>query len=580
MRLTRSDIAGFFRELRRRKVFRVAIGYGAAAWVTIEVSETLLPVLGAPDSAFPLVVALVALGFPIAMVLAWAFDITPEGVQRTPDVTPTPGPRRAAPPDACSIAALPFIDRSPDGHHQYLADGITEEIINGLARVKGYRVVGRTSAFAFRGREADARTIGDALGVACLVEGSMSVQGRRMRLHVQMVDTADGYASWSETFDRSIDDIFDLQEDIARSIVGALEGRARTGAGESEVSAAEPPSAVAQDGHLIDRSTASFEAYDLYLRGRVHWSERSPASLRRAIDFFRAALDEDPAFAHAHAGLADCYAVLLDYGLVAPADSLETAGHHAAEALRLAPELAEAHGSTAIVAQIEWRWDDSERGFERALELNPGYAVAHHRYALLLAWQSRFDEARDAIARGLRTDPLSPAIAAAIGWIHYFARDYDAAIRAERDALERFPGLGLARISLGLAQLASGEVDAAIESFRAVLDRLPDAHTADGSSLRSLLAHALARTGCTDDAERLIAILESGQPYASAYYRALPFIGLGRPDAALDRLEQAVDERCPQLIYIGTEPIVDPLRADPRFQRVLAAVGLPARTHA
>lgn len=551
MQIDRTAIARFFGELRRRKVIRVGIAYAAAAWVVIEVSETILPVLGAPERALPVVIALAAIGFPIALVLAWVFDITPGGVQRTLDLVPAPRP---VPIDPFGIAALPIVDRSPGADHQYLADGITDEIINGLARLPGWRVVARTSAFAFRNREGDARAIGGALGVASLIEGGLQVAGDRMRLNVQLIDVERGFASWSETFDRRLDDIFQVQEDIAQRIVTEL--------GKRSGSAMEEGSA------RIDRSTASVEAYTLYLRGRTHWSERTPVSLNRAADFFRAALEVDPDYAHAHAGLSDCYAVRLDYGVLPPAEALGPAHDHAARALALAPELAEAHGSAAFVAQLQWRWQESEDGFRRALELNPGYAVAHHRLALLLAWHGRFDEARVAIAEGQRTDPLSPAIAATVGFIHYYSRDFDAAAIACRDALQRFPDALIARIALGLVHLARHAPQEALNELQAVVQAAPRS-----TSNRSLLAHAFARSGRSEEATRLLAELESGPEYFSPYYAALPRVALGQKAEALDRLEAAMGERVPQLAYAAVDPILDPLRNEARFQRILQDVG-------
>lgn len=594
-------IAGFTGELKRRHVFRVALVYGAMGWVVIQVSNALLPALRLPDWSESLVAALLILSFPIALALAWAFDLTASGIQpadtprRTAD-GPRPGPwptsgtagpagpstrggrveaRSGSPPAAGradgrrSIVALPFVDRSPEGGYQFLGDGITEELINGLARVDGLRVVSRTSAFAVRDVGADVREIGSRLGGTYVVEGSLRVSDDRLRITVQLVDVCDGFAAWSGTFDRKVEDLFILQEEIARSIVEALRAQWVV---PGDGGALRPR----DNAPLFRSSTTSLRAYTLYLRGRVHWNERTPSSLQAAIHYFQRAVAADAQFAHAHAGLADCYAILLDYGLISPAEGLAHARAAADRAVALAPELAESHTSSALLRQLEWQWSAAEKEFRAALALDPGHAPASHRLALLLAWTGRTEESRGEIDRARRLDPLSPVIAASRGWIEYYAGDHDAAIRILQEALELHPAAAAPRIPLALARLQAGQPAAAVADLKRALEV-----TGETGSTTALLAFALAHAGRPADARRLHdALVERARRrYTSPYYLAVVLLGLRRESDALTELERGVAERCAQLVYLPMEPLFAPLRGRPEFLRVLDRIGMPPAGH-
>jgi TolB-like protein/tetratricopeptide (TPR) repeat protein len=551
-------LGGFTAELRRRHVVRVGAVYCAVGWILAEVSTTVFPALGIPDWFVSLVVVLLIMGLPLALGLAWAFDLTPAGVQRTPKRAAAerlPAAALQSPTDhgVPAILVLPFVDRSVGADHQYLGDGITEELINSLARVTGVRVVSRTSAFALRAAALDLREVGTRLGVSHVVEGSVGLADDRMRLTVQLVAVGDGYAVWSRTFDRALDDVFCVQEEVAGAIVHALAPALLDWSGDA--APGEPA------GRSVD-----FETYALYLRGRQQWNGRTPASLRSALDYFERAIRRDGSYAPAHAGAADCWAILVDYGIVPPADGLPPARDAAARALRLDPRLADAHASVALVSQLEWRWTEAESGFRDALERNPGYVTARQRLALLLAWQGRFDEARIELRQARQADPLAPVIAASEAWVEYCAGHHDDAIRIARQLLADEPGSVQALAPLALALAATGRAADAVAALRTVAD-LPE-------PLLGIHAYALGRAGLHDEARALIDQL--GDPgrthYVPPYALARAWAGLGRDDRAMDELMRAFEERTPQLVYLATDAAFDAIRSDERVRGISAAL--------
>jgi TolB-like protein/tetratricopeptide (TPR) repeat protein len=562
-------LGSFGAELRRRHVIRVALAYCAVGWAVAEVSSTLAPALDMPAWSVSLVVMLLVLGFPVALVLAWAFDLTPAGVKRTPALPSLPLRDPSSPP---AILALPFVDRSVGADHQYLGDGITEELINSLARVPLLRVVSRTSAFALRSAATDLREIGARLGVSHVVEGSVGVASGRIRLTVQLVSVSNGYAIWSRTFERPLDNVFSVQEEIAGALVSALQPTLL------DTTAAPQPEQEAPADRPVD-----FTTYALYLRGRQQWNERTPASLRRALDFFTQATEQDPLYARAHAGIADCWAILVDHGITAPEEGLPAARQAAAAALRLAPGLPEPHASSALIAQLEWRQSDAEAGFRAALDLCPGYVPARHRLALLLAWQGRFAEARVEIRRALHSDPLSTVTAASAGWIEYFAGNHEDAIAIERRLLRDDPDAAPALVPLALALTAADRAAEAVAVLRPGSESAAASAAArrigaadGGSPLLGVLAYVLGRAGLREEAAALIDQLAGAAAHVSPYVMARAWLGMDQHDRALRELQRAYVERAPQLVYLATDPAFEPVRADPTVQRILSATGGPS----
>jgi TolB-like protein len=564
-------------ELKRRHVLRVAVAYSVAGWVVVEVSSAVFPALYVPDWVLSGMTALVIVGLPVALVLAWIFDITPHGVERTPP----PGAVRggAAVPDAepwrdgvlaslppvlpalSSVAALPLADLSPDGQYRFLADGITEELIHGLARLKGLKVVARTSAFAFRDASMGAREIGALLGVRFLVEGGVRVAESRIRITVQLVSAEEGYAVWSGSYDHGFRDLILVQEEVGRALVTAL----RPYLGGETVSREEIPTVP----------TSDVDAYTLYLRGRARWNERTEPALREAIRCFGEAVALDPGFAQAHAGIADTWAILTDYGLVAPSEGLPPARAAAERAIQLAPELAEAQTARGLVCQLEGDWEEGESALRWALELSPGYVAARHRLALLEAWTGRHELARHTLAGALELDPLSPPLRTSAGWVEYYDRRYGEAIRLLAAVLAAHPGYDAARIPLVLARAQMmGKPPQGEEDPLEALERQAHSGDAPGSAV-AVLVYALGRAGRRIQADGWFEALRAraSRGYVSPYYLALAELGVGRPDRALAELRRGAEEGAPQLIYLGAEPAFDPLRGRTVFQSILQAVG-------
>jgi TolB-like protein/tetratricopeptide (TPR) repeat protein len=572
--LGRTAAGTFLGELRRRHVTRVAVTYLAVGWIVVQASSALVPALGIPGWILSLVTLLTILGFPLAMVLAWAVEITPEGLRFTDPALPTARahPVPTAAPSLRAIAALPFADRSPDGGFQFLGDGITEELISALARTDGIQVVGRSSAFAFRDEATDVREVGRRLGVGAVVEGSLRVSGSRLRVTAQLVDAGTGYALWSTTRNGTLEDIMVFQEEIALAIAGALGAHLFPEARPDDPSS--PPSVHQMSsaaGPSLHASTRDVEAYQLYLKGRVHWNERTASSLATALRYFRRATKRDPSYARAHAGEADALALRMEYGLLSPQEGLEPARAAVERALRWGAALPESHVAAGLVHQVGWQWSDAEAAFRTALSLDPGHSTAHHRLALLLAWRGEEKEGWSEWKEARRLDPLAPGVAATEGWLRYYQGDGRGAVDAHRRVLEDHPELDAARMGLALALLGEDLTAEAVEAltFGREAGAGDPAHTA-------LLALALARAGRRHEARHLVRILDrrATEGYVSPFHRALPLLALDGSEAALAELENAAAAQAPQLAYLAVDPVFDPLRSLSRFQRLVEATGL------
>lgn len=455
-----------------------------------------------------------------------------------------------------SVAVLPLADVSPSGDNEYFSDGLTEEIINVLSTADELQVAARTSTFAFRDRGLDVREVGEQLGVRTVLEGSVRKAGDRLRITLRLVDVESGYELWGQTYDRGLGDVFEVQAEIAREVLGALRG---------ELAGAPQP---------IRSSTADPEAYNLYLRGRYHWYRRTPADFQKAIGYFEQAVARDPAYALAYTGLADAYILLgaYDYGVLPPREAYPRARAALARALELDPASAEAHaGLGDVLLTYDWDWQGAEREFRRALELNPGYAPAHHWYALDLMVLGRPGEALAAIRRARELEPLSLVMTTGMARILYFARDYPASVAEYRRALEMDSTFVTARLGLGLALLQDGKPEEAIGEYRAALRLLGVPHPA----AVALLAHAQARHNQQEEARAALAQLmaRSEDHYLPPEYVALVHLGLGDREQTLTWLERAYQNRSGSLAFIGIEPLLDPLRGDPRFQALQRRVG-------
>src|SRR5712691_975549 len=455
-----------------------------------------------------------------------------------------------------TIAVLPFVNSSPDPDNEYLSDGITDELINALTRVSGLRVASRTSVFALKGKPQDVRATGALLGVSAILEGTVRKAGDRLRITARLTATDDGRHLWSERYDRELHDVFAIQDEIAGTIVSTLRTTLL-----AEVADPTPR-----------RYTESVTAYGLYLKGRYCWNKRSAEGVREAIDYFEQAIAADPKYALAYAGLGDAYALQVDYRGVPVTEGLTRARAYARQALALDETIAEAHTSLGWVLFIyDWDWEAGVRAFRRAVELNPGYATAHQWYSFALTSLGRMDEALLEGHTALELDPASVSIRRSLGFLYYYARRYDTALEHLRRAIAMNPTSQENYRLLGLTLAQSGVYDQAERAVREAVS-IPE----ETAYAAAALGYVLARRGERGEAETILHELEARArtEYVSPVAVHMVYVGLGERDQAFAWLERAFDERRGWLAYLKVEPMLDPLRTDPRFAALVRRMRL------
>jgi serine/threonine-protein kinase len=499
----------------------------------------------APDDRFPSAAA-----FADALAEASA-SITsgPHGPVARPAVTAS---------DDLPIAVLPFANLSADKDTEYFSDGMTEEIINALSQVPGLRVVARTSAFAFKGKDVDVREIARRLNVRALVEGSVRKAGDRIRITAQLVNAADGYHLWSNTYDRTLADVFAMQDELARSIAGTLQRRV----------------GHKGSGSLVGRPTDSIAAYTVYLRGQFAWNQRSAEGYRTAIAEFQRAVELDPTFALPHAGMAYCHAMLgLDeIGVVPPLEAMPKAQAAAERALELDPLLPQAHGARAVVAFLyDWDWALAESEFMRAASLGPDTTNPNNWHAMYLSLMGRDQEAMEVITRAQALDPLSLINQLTMGRCHYLARRYDTAIPLYLSCLDLEPRFQMAYSALARAYIAKGmfgDALAELERGMSLLGRRP--------ILVTYLGWAYAGLGRPSDAFAVLDELRAAAAhrYVPETYQAQILQALGELDEAFAIYDRAYEQRSGWLVFLPGDPLWDVLRPDPRFRELLKKMRL------
>ena len=582
----------FFAELKRRNVYKVAVAYAVVAWLTIQAASIFLPAFNAPLWAMQVVILILMIGFPIALVFSWAFEITPEGIVRESEVTADHSithhtgrkivaltivlalvatgllifqlvRARSSSPSATtisnkSIAVLPFDNLSGDPQNAYFSEGVQDEILTRLAKIAELKVISRTSTQRFKSAPNDLRQIAQQLGVANVLEGSVQKANDQVRVNVQLVNALTDTHLWAETYDRKLTDIFAVETEIAKTVADVLKAKL-TGSEQSVIAA---------------RPTANTEAHQLYLKGRFFWNKRTGIDLKKSIDYFEQAIAADPNYALAYAGIADGYVWLPGYTAGTPRDCYPKAAAAAKKALELDDTLAEARTSLALAFWLyDFDFAQAIREFQRAIELNPNYAIAHQQYAnnTLLAL-GRFDEAIVEGKRAVELDPLSLVINTDLGSNYHYARRYDEAIAQLGKTLEMDPGFYIAHLVLGQALDAKGAHDAAIvecQKARALND---------DPAVLGVLARAHGLSGNKIGAEKILVQLKklSRERYVSAYSFALVYVGLGDKEEALRWLEQSYQDRAGSDVgFIRVDPLLDPLRGDPRFE-ALAEKIVPA----
>jgi TolB-like protein/Tfp pilus assembly protein PilF len=599
-----SNEPSLFAELKRRNVYKVAVAYAVVSWLLIQIATQVFPFFEIPNWAVRLVVLVLILGFPVALILSWAFEITPEGIKRESEVSPnesitahtgrkligitialaviaagllafqllrtkpTPAPRQSeaaiATPDGQglagarpsipekSIAVLPFDNLSRDPDNAYFAEGIQDEVLTRLAKVADLKVISRTSTQHFKSSPDNLPEIARQLGVANILEGSVQRSADQVRVNVQLIKAATDGHLWADIYDRKLTDIFAVESEIAKSIAEKLQAQL-TG---SEKAA------------IASRPTENPDAYQLYLKGRFFWSKRTGEDLKTAADLFQRAVAADPSYASAYGGLAQSYLLIPVFGAGAPQDFFPKAKVAATRAIALDDTSAEGHSALAMLLLFELKLPESEREFRRAIEINPNYATAHHWFGnSLLVTLGRFDEAVKEGQRAVELDPLSLIINADLGSTLMVGRRYDAAIAQLQRTLSLDANFAYAHWNMGEALYLKGDVQGAIAQYEkaAALD--------DDPEIMALLARAYAETGRKEEALRILNKLkETGRhQYVRSYLFALIYIGLGDKAIAIDYLEQARQgQETPDTTWLKVDPLFDPLRDEPGFKQLVA----------
>src|SRR5437867_2291256 len=481
-------IDNFLSELKRRNVYKVAVAYIVAGWALSQGIAQVFPVFEIPNWIIRLIVLLIIIGLPIALVLAWTFEITPHGIKRTETADAMPATARrkkhvwvyvvmlgglfsiglfflgrytardtasaarteAATVSQKSIAVLPFDNLSRDPDNAYFCEGVQDEILTRLAKVADLKVISRTSTQHFKSTPDNLPQIAKQLGVTNILEGSVQKASDQVRVNVQLINALTDAHLWADTYDRKLTDIFAVESEIAKTIAETLQARL---SGSEKSSIAKAP-------------TANPEAYELYLKGRFFWNKRTGADLRKAIEYFNQAVAKDPNYALAYVGLSDSYLLLPNYGSTSSQEALPPARTAAKKALALDDSLAEAHASLGLLATIELDLNRALSELERAVQLKPNYATAHHWLALADMTLARFDPAIREGKRAIELDPLSVIINADFSWLYLCARRYDEAEAQARKTLEIDPHFFLAHYYLGIALQLKGRLGEAIPELQ------------------------------------------------------------------------------------------------------------------
>ena len=592
----------FFAELKRRNVYKVAIAYAVVAWLLMQVASQIFPFFEIPNWAVRLVVLLLIIGFPVAVILAWAFELTPEGVKRTETADAAQERSRNAlwiyviviagaisvglffvgrytapnkqgwPVEVVtkSIAVLPFENLSHDPDNAYFADGIQEEILTRLSKIADLKVISRTSTQRFKSTPDNLLEIARQLGVANILEGSVQRSADQVRVNVQLIKAATDTHLWADTFDRKVTDVFAVESEIAKAVADTLQAKL-SGAEQSAIAA---------------RPTENSEAHELYLKGRYFFGKRTADDLKRAIDYFNQALAKDPNYALAYAGLADSYVLLPEYSRESSAEFFPKARAAVEKALAIDNTLAEAHASLGLLlatlstSGINLR--ESKREFERAIALNPNYAPAHHWYGFgVLLPLGEFDRAIAEVKRALELDPFSAVMNANIGFCYLYARRYPEAIAQFRKTAELDPSSPAPHLGLGEAYELSGQREQAITEYERAGDLFSQlTHIPPTSD--NFLPSLAGRYVLKGERAKALQLLDhykgpTQRGAAPDFGVALDYVRLGNNNKAIDWLERSYQNKEPSFLEdIKVNPLLDPLRGDPRFEALVEKI-VPAQ---
>jgi serine/threonine-protein kinase len=585
---------GFFGELKRRNVYKVAVAYTVVGWLLIQVATQVFPFLDIPNWAIRLVILLTALGFPIALIIAWAFELTPEGIKRTEAAdaarqhsrggvwiavvviaaalslglfflgrysagnarsqSPASRGSGAASSEAVtavpekSIAVLPLVNESGDPKDEYFSDGLSEELIVALAQISGLKVIGRSSSFRFKDRKEEPKTIGERLGVSTLLDGTVRRQGDRVRIVAALVNAADGIQLWTRTFDRELKDIFAVQQEIAKAVAESLK--------MTLLGTQEKPSQIA---------TNNVEAHNAYLQGHFHLLRRNVEDFRKAIGYYDQAIELDPRYALAYAERAEAWVSMGDLTGQRPT-AYPKALSDAEKAVAIAPALAEARAALGWVRCLaEWRFAEGLAELKRAKELSPANPTANDLLARIIVYLGRFDEAERQARQAVELDPLSTVTQANLARVLFYAGKLDEADAAARKSAELQPtGAGSHRFQVLIA-VQRGDGEAALREAQLEPD--------EGFRRFELALSHYAR-GDRQAADAALADLIAKAREGFAYQIAEVYAVRGEADKAFEWLQISFDDRDAGALGLLVDPLLRGLHDDPRYKNLLAKLGL------
>ena len=584
-----SEKPSFFGELKRRNVYKVAIAYAIVGWLLVQVATQVFPFFEIPNWAVRLVVLLIIIGFPIALVIAWAFELTPEGLKRTEDVdlatsarrprkhvwilvvivgaafsiglvfigrytahNATPRQSEAATLPEKSIAILPFDNLSGDPQNAYFSEGVQDEILTRLAKIAELKVISRTSTQRFKSAPNDLRQIAQQLGVANILEGSVQKANDQVRVNVQLINALTDAHLWAETYDRKLTDIFAVESEIARTVAETLRAKL-TGTAEHV---------------LASRPTENPEAHQLYLKGRFYGSKRTAKDAQKSIEYFKQAVAIDSNYALAYAGLAESNWFLALYSYPQVNEVVPKARELALKALELDNSLAEPH---SILGVICFNYDRDfacmERETKLAIELNPNYAEGYRRYGLLLQNLGRFEEARIALRRALEIDPLSPVTNLQNAQLLFYERKYDESETLGKKNIELDPNFWYAHWQLFYVYRMKRDYASAVEELAKVQDARGEPDAA------KLIRESFAKGDWQGFLRKITE--ERTRLKLYPYFVATFFAELGEKDKAFVLLNEAIETKDQHTGQMKVDPYMNPLRDDPRFQEVLKKAGFP-----
>jgi len=576
----------FFSELKRRNVYKVAVAYIVGGWALSQGIAQVLPVFDVPNWAIRLVVLLIIIGFPIALTVAWAFEVTPEGIKRT-EAADAAGQRSrgsawiyvvligaalsvglffvgrytaghtaprqseaATAVPAKSIAVLPLVNESGDPKDEYFSDGLSEELIAALAQISGLKVIGRSSSFRFKDRKEEPRTIGEKLGVSTLLDGTVRKQGDRVRIVAELVNAADGIQLWTQTFDRQLKDIFAVQEEIARAVAESL-----------KVTLLGTNSRSAQAS-----ATDNAEAHNAYLQGHFYLVRRNVEDYRKAIEYYDQAIQLDPNYALAYAERGEAWALMGDLTGQRP-NAYPKARADAEKAVAIAPDLAEARAALGwVLCLAEWKFAEGLAELKRAKELSPANPTANDLLARIIVYLGRFNEAERQAREAVELDPLSTVTQGNLARVLFYAGKLDEAEAAARKGTELQPtGAGAHRFQVLIAA-QRGDGEAALREAQL---------EPDPGFRRFELAVAHYVRGDRAAADAALADLIANAREGFAYQIAQVYALRGEKDKAFEWLQTAFDDRDAGMLGLLADPVLRGLRDDARYKNLLVKVGLP-----